>query len=99
MRPRLDVTLLRHARPLLVVSLIAAFLPGGAAIANHTEDRAKGLQEVGFHDLGGTGFNSAIWGWTRGDNLYATSGTWGTLEVCPSETDNPTTPTQSGIKI
>ena len=82
-----------------MVALTLAFLPGGPATANHTEDRKRGLEEVGFHDLGGTGFNSAIWGWTRGDNLYATSGTWGTLEVCPSQDDNPTAPTKSGIKI
>lgn len=70
---------------------------------SHTENPRQGLEEVGFHDLGNTGFNTDVWAWTSQDGgLYATSGTWGTLigdDPCPSETDDPLSPTKSGVKI
>ncbi len=76
----------------------------GTTTGSHTENPRQGLAEVGFHNLGNTGFNTDVWAWTsrRDGGLYATVGTWGSLvgdDPCPSETDNPLAPTKSGVKI
>jgi len=87
------------------LALVAAtMLPVGA---EHVENPRNGLEEIGFHDLGGDGFNTDIMPWTTEDGrLFAASGTWGTLtgfanpgQECPSETDNPLAPTKSGVKV
>jgi hypothetical protein len=88
-----------------ILGLLATLLPGGVspARAGHEENPRKKLREIGFHNMGGDGFNTDIWTWVGKNNgLYAASGTWGTVlappEDCPSETDPPTD-SQSGIKI
>lgn len=93
-------------RLLATVALLVTVLPAPVG-ASHVEDPRNGLEEIGFHDLGNTGFNTDVWAWTAADGrLLATSGTWGTLtgfanpgQECPSETDNPLAPTKSGVKI
>lgn len=80
----------------------------GTSEGSHTENPREGIEEIGFHPLHGTGFNTDIWAWvSSGDGgLYATSGTWGTLSTnpmdaagCPSTNDNPFDPQESGVKI
>lgn len=83
-----------------VVLLLAWAVPAGA---EHEEDPRRGLEEIGFHPLLNAGFNTDIWTHVTGDDrLFAYSGTWGTLignDPCPSETDNPSDPQKSGVKI
>jgi hypothetical protein len=85
-----------------------ALLGQPPATANHETNTRNGLEEVGFHPLHNTGFNTVVWPWVGSatGGLYAAVGTWGTLtafadpgEECPSETDNPQAPTHSGVKI
>ncbi|MDP8943248.1 MAG: hypothetical protein M3N16_03915, partial [Actinomycetota bacterium] len=80
--------------------------PGGVGSSSHTEKPRNGIEEVGFHPLLGTGFNTDVWAHaTRDDRLFAYAGTWGTLtgfaaeDPCPSETDNPDDPRKSGVKV
>lgn len=96
----------RHKRwiTLTFVAAALAFLVGGLAQASHTDEPTNGIEEIGFHDLGNTGFNTDVWAWVPDDGrrLFATSGTWGTLigdDACPSTDDNPLDPQKSGVKI
>ncbi|MDX1622211.1 MAG: hypothetical protein R3320_14535, partial [Nitriliruptorales bacterium] len=79
---------------------------GGPLTEEGDLDARHHLEEIGFHELLGNGFNTDVWAWASGDRLFATSGTWGTLtgsadtgEECPSETDDPSNPSKSGVKI
>jgi uncharacterized repeat protein (TIGR01451 family) len=99
-----------RSRLLLVVALFsfAGMVPTAPTQANHVETPRNGLTEVGFHNLGNTGFHGMVWPWVKGNKLYVGLGTWGTLTLlgapadgdpCPSETDDPAAPTKSGTKI
>ena len=96
----------RRSRWWLFLALVAlsSLLWANLAQATHTEQPRSGLDEVGFHDLGNTGFNTDVWAWVSPDEtrLFAASGTWGTLlgdDACPSTDDNPLDPQKSGVKI
>lgn len=99
-----------RSRLVLTLALVAlaGLFPSPPTQATHVETPRRGLTEVGFHNLGNTGFNTMAWPWVRGDKLYVGLGTWGTIpifggppegDLCPSETDNPAAPTKSGVKI
>jgi hypothetical protein len=108
MREGAAVTAHRPSRiALLTIALLVLGLAPPAG-ADHETNTRSGLEEVGFHPLHNTGFNTVVWPWVGSatNRLYAAVGTWGTLtafadpgEECPSETDNPAAPTHSGVKI
>ena len=102
------VTLMIRTRLLPILLLAFALAPVAPAAADHEANPRDGLEEVGFHDLGGGGFNTDIWTWVASNGgLYGASGTWGIPTTggsdpgreCPSETDNPAAPGDSGVKI
>lgn len=94
-----------RSRWALIAALSAlAMVTATIAQASHTDQPASGIEEVGFHDLGNSGFNTDVWTWVPDDErrLYAASGTWGSLlgdDACPSTDDNPLDPQKSGVKI
>ncbi len=70
---------------------------------DHLDPHRQGLEFVGGHPLHGEGMNTDIWTQVTDDGrLFAYAGTWGTpigAEGCPSETDDPSDPQRSGVKI
>lgn len=100
-----------HARRLLPAAamatamVLAGLAPAPRAGAEHLDDPSRGLEQLGNHPLGGSGFHTDIAPWVSQEGgVYAATGTWGTLlqdplEECPSQLDNPAAPEESGVKI
>ncbi len=91
----------------VVVSVFALTLALMApASADHLTETAHQMELTGFAHLHGTGgFNTDVWPQVTDDGrAYAYVGTWGTVrldgsEDCPSTSDNPSSPSQSGVRI